>query len=139
MKVFQGIFLGIIVVSSAANAEPLLDKPEWQFANLLYEGGFTCESKSKTYQAAIRLRSAQELTLRDNYMACIKEFSEKARSEFPIAMKKARSDAVKSDLKELYASWNAYFGDFSGPDSAILKSKYASARAALEVELSSSE
>lgn len=133
------IAITILTISVGAHADKLTDKPEWQYANLLYEGEFTCRLKNDTYQAAVRYQSTKQDAARDDYMACIHEFSAKAQAGLPIAIKSAKNEQVKSRIKELYSSWDAYFGEFQGPGAGASKSKYENARAALKAELVSAQ
>lgn len=138
-RIHIAAFIGALSIAASAHAEKLVDKPEWQYANLLYEGVFTCSTKYDTYQVSVNYGSNKQPGLRDEYMSCIHEFSEKAQSQLPKALKSARNDAVRAKVKDLYSSWDAYFGSFAGPGAGSSKSKYENARAALKTELVAAE
>ncbi|MCM2461079.1 hypothetical protein HGO40_11365 [Pseudomonas sp. CG7] len=134
-KMLLGFGFSLCLLPFAVEAQKLVDYPEWQYANVLYEGVFTCKLKSDNSRAATNLGSAHQDRARSEYMQCHKEFSEKAQEGLPKAVKAARTESVKTAIKDLYTAWGVYFDNLSGPGSAVAKNSYETARNRLKTEL----
>ncbi|MCK8688237.1 hypothetical protein, partial [Pseudomonas umsongensis] len=76
--------------------------------------------------------SPKQVQYREEYMLCVREWSEKAQAGLSPAVQSAKSDAVKVAIKDLYASWKAYFSTLRP---GLAKNQYQNARGKLEAEL----
>lgn len=119
------------LVSSVLCAQEPAGKAERDYAGMLQHGAFSCKLKSGLYDAAMSYQSPKQDMARDELMSCIREYADQARSGLPIAVKAAKSEQVKSALKNLYTEWSAYFGKFD----SVSESRYERADSALRTEL----
>lgn len=105
--------------------------PVKEYDELLRHASFVCELDNGNYQAAVRYRSPKQTALGDKLMKCLTDYSAKARSDLPLAIKAAKSETVKTALKAVYTDWVVYFGKFD----PISKIRYERSSSALKTEL----
>lgn len=129
MKMFLAVASIALVGLQSAQAAPT--DPVKEYAQLLHHGAFMCKLQQDTYETSRRYQAASQAQDREKAMSCLQEYSEKAQSGLSVAMKAAKTDAVRTAVKNLYTDWKAYFGDFD----RVSESRYEHSESALETEL----
>lgn len=118
------------MLSVAAQAAGALPNGVGEYEDLLDRGALSCKLDQDLFDTAVRLHGTADPQTRDDLANCKRAFGERARADFPSALQAANSEAMKTAVRNLYATWQAYLGkpDLQGEE------RFERARSALDAD-----